>query len=340
MKLFTLIALPVLLLSLFLINKDATDSKRERQKGVCWVGTREPVVQEDIDKLKLVGVTWISQTPFGWQQLPGDTSLLFEKNTQRKPWWGESFEGIAATTRLAKAANIKTILKPHIWLRQSWPGEIEMTSDEDWKKWFKHYNDFIMSYAELAQQEQIEILCIGTELQKTIHRPEWFEVIENVRSVYTGKLTYAANFNEFERVPFWKMLDFIGIQGYFPLTKNSHPTVTEVAAGWEQPLKQIEALHRKIRKPVIFTELGYKSTHDATIEPWAWPDTEHHEKISDATQANAYEAFFKKCWDKSWMEGVYFWKWYPQGARRNASIDFTPQGKPAEVVMKEWFSQQ
>jgi hypothetical protein len=340
MKLFTLIALPVLLLSLFLINKDKANSGDEKQKGVCWVGTPQPVVPEDINKLASVGVTWISQTPFGWQQQINDTTLLFEKSTQRKPWWGESYEGIATTTRLARVANIKTILKPHIWVRQSWPGEIEMNNEEAWKKWFKHYNDFIMSYAELAQQEQIEILCIGTELQKTIHRPEWFEIIKNVKSVYKGKLTYAANFNEFENVPFWRALDFIGIQGYFPLTKNSHPSVAEVAAGWEQPLKQIEALHKKIKKPVIFTELGYKSTHDATIEPWTWPGNEHHEKISEVTQANAYEAFFQQCWGKNWIAGVYFWKWYPQGARRNAAIDFTPQGKPAETVMKEWFSQQ
>ena len=340
MKLLTFIALPALLLSLLLMNKGKTDSAREKQKGVCWVGTPQPVVQEDLDKLKSLGVTWISQTPFAWQQQPGDTSLLFEKKTQRKPWWGESYEGIATTSRFAKAANIKTILKPHIWLRQSWPGEIEMASEEAWEKWFKQYSDFIMSYAALAQQEQLEILCIGTELQKTIHRPEWLEIIKNVRGVYKGKLTYAANFNEFESVPFWSALDYIGVQAYFPLTKNSHPTVTEVAAGWEQPLKQIEALHKKTQKPVIFTEIGYKSTHDATIEPWTWPGNEDHEKISDVTQANAYEAFFQQCWGKSWIAGVYFWKWYPQGARRNGAIDFTPQGKPAEKIMKEWFSQQ
>lgn len=340
MKLFTLIALPALLLSLFLINKEDDHNWRERQKGVCWVGTPQPVLQEDVDKLKSIGVTWISQTPFAWQQQVNDTSLFFEQNTQRKPWWGESYEGIATTTRFAKSSGMRTVLKPHIWLRQSWPGEIVMTNEENWDKWFKQYAKFIMTYAELAQKEQIEILCIGTELQKTIHRKEWYDLIKNVRSVYKGKLTYAANFNEFENVPFWRELDFIGIQAYFPLTKDPNPTLEDVMKGWQQPLQQIEAVHKKFDKPVIFTELGYKSTADATVEPWEWPSAEHQESISDTIQAIAYEAFFKKCWDKKWMEGVYFWKWYPHGGRRNTAVDFTPQGKPAEGVMKDWFSKQ
>jgi hypothetical protein len=39
-----------------------------------------------------------------------------------------------------------------------------------------------------------------------------------IRKIYTGKLTYAANWDDFDKVPFWKELDYIGIDAYFPLS--------------------------------------------------------------------------------------------------------------------------
>lgn len=337
MRLFTLILVPILLLAIFIVNGSKESIIIEKQKGICWVGTPQAISQSDVSALASAGITWMSQTPFAWQQNPGDTIIHFEKKSGRKPWWGESYEGIATTTRYAKQSSIKTIIKPHIWLRDSWPGEIEMKDETAWKQWFKNYSEFMISYAALAEAEQVEMLCIGTELQKTVHRPEWFSLIKEIRSIYNGKLIYAANFNEFENVPFWNELDFIGIQAYFPLTTNENPSVAELVEGWQTPLTQLKALHDRIQKPIIFTEIGYKSTLDATINPWLWPTQGDLAKASEQVQATAYEAFFRACWHQSCLAGVYFWKWYPQGSRRNAAIDFTPQGKAAEHVMKQWF---
>ena len=60
----------------------------------------------------------------------------------------------------------------------------------------------------MAEEEKVDIFCIGTELEKFIeHRPAyWRELIAEVRKVYKGKLTYAANWDEYKRVPFWDAL--------------------------------------------------------------------------------------------------------------------------------------
>lgn len=93
----------------------------------------------------------------------------------------------------------------------------------------------------------------------------------------------------------------------------------------------------KYNKEVIFTELGYKSTEDAGIEPWRWPQHIDKEAVCTETQANCYEAFFRSLWNKNWVAGVYFWKWYPTLPSRPTDADFTPQRKPAEKVMAQWF---
>jgi hypothetical protein len=330
----------LLLFLSFAINQitfaQLTDGKK--QKGVCWVGGREVVTEKEIAALKRCNANWISQTPFAFQRNPNDSFLSTNFSADRV-WWGESDEGITKTTALARKAGIKTILKPHIWVGKSWPGAIEMKSDTAWQKWFRNYEKFILHYAELAEKNKIELFCIGTELHQTIKREkEWRNLIAKIRLAYNGKLTYAANFNqEYEEVKFWDALDFIGVQAYFSLTTDKSHSLNELKKGWTKPIKSIERIHKKFGKPILFTEIGYRSDTNAGIEPWVWPKENGGAEISDACQANCYRAFFETVWKQPWMAGVYFWKWYPHGANRNAAIDFTPQGKIAEKVLAENF---
>jgi len=162
-------------------------------KGLCWVAG-DSVTTHNIDHIVDVGANWISQTPFGWME--GHQSPIVRTSYDRA-WWGETDRGLRHTTELAKAQGIKTMLKPHIWLRSSegkWRSDIAMTSEADWEKWFNSYGDMMIHYAELAESCKIESLCIGTELHSTtVHRPDqWSELIKKIRKVYSGEVTYAA----------------------------------------------------------------------------------------------------------------------------------------------------
>jgi hypothetical protein len=325
---------------LLIINYSAHSqlSDDKKQKGVCWVGGREVVTEKEFSALLKCNVNWISQTPFAFQR-NANVSPLFTNFSSDHVWWGESDEGISKTTELARKAGIKTLLKPHIWVGKGWPGDIEMKSDTAWQKWFSNYEKFIVHYAQLAEKNKIEIFCIGTELHKTIGREkEWRTIIDKVKSVYKGKLTYAANFHkEYEQVKFWDALDYIGVQAYFSLTQNKDHLLSDLKKGWDAPMAAIEQVHKKFSKPVLFTEIGYRSDKKAGIEPWVWPQEKNGAEISNEAQANCYHAFFQSAWGKNWLAGVYFWKWYPHGPHRMASLDFTPQGKPAEKIVMENF---
>lgn len=332
-----------LFFSLLLISSPAYSqlSDGKKQKGVCWVGGRELVTEKEIANLLKYYVNWISQTPFAFQRDANASSLATNFSSDRV-WWGESDEGISKTTALARKAGIKTLLKPHIWVGKGWPGDIEMKSDTSWQRWFRIYEKFIVHYAELAEKNKIEIFCIGTELHKTIGKEkEWRTIIAKVRSIYKGKLTYAANFHEeYEQVKFWDALDYIGVQAYFSLTQNKEHSMKDLKRGWEVPLVSIERIHKKFSRPVLFTEIGYRSDKNAGIEPWVWPKENSGAEISNEAQANCYQAFFQSVWKKDWLAGVYFWKWYPHGPHRMAALDFTPQGKPAEKIVADNFKEK
>jgi len=304
------------------------------------------VTVADFKPLVTAHVTWISQTPFGWQPAADKPELFFRS---KGGWWGESDEGLAATTKLALADGIHTMLSPHLWLRHGregkWRSDIAMTSAADWKRWFANYEAFILHYARFAERHEIGYLVIGTELAGTLpgHEGEWRHLIELVRAVYHGRLTYAANwYQEADAVPFWDALDATGIQAYFPLSDHPDPTLAELEAAWRKRLPGLATLARRYDKPILFTEIGYRSTPDAAIDPWRWPAFSDQTKVraDDALQARCYQAFFDVVWPEPWFGGAYFWKWYPTPPHhpQRLAIGFTPQGKPALEILRQGFA--
>ena len=101
----------------------------------------------------------------------------------------------------------------------------------------------------------------------------WRSLIAQVRTVYTGQLTYAANFDNFHRVGFWDALDMVGINAYFPLTESEAlPTTEALAARWAQlgvEVQQVQAQLQVPNHPVLFTELGYIRRAGTLIAPWS-----------------------------------------------------------------------
>jgi hypothetical protein len=322
-------------------------SGTDRQRGVSWVAGPQPVTRAEVEPLLGHNVDWIVQTPFGWQD--HINSPVVHRGTGERVWWGERDEGLRITTELARELGIRTLLKPHIWLIDrsdgKWRSDIRMESEKDWQQWFASYREFILHYARFAEEHAIEALAIGTELhQSTVGREQdWRRLIAEIRNVYSGDLTYAANWwQEYEQIAFWDALDFIGIQAYFPLTDRDSPTLEQLTAGWAQHLAPIEAVQKRFDKPVLFTEIGYKGTPGTAIRPWEWPQRRPDDtvEVDLETQARCYEAFFRTFWHRPWFAGAYFWKWYPSltsHRRPPPAIDFTPQGKPAEEVMTRWY---
>ena len=61
-----------------------------------------------------------------------------------------------------------------------------MNSEEDWMLLEDSYRVFILGFAKLANDSNVSLFCIGTELEQFIvHRPEfWFQLISEVKNIY------------------------------------------------------------------------------------------------------------------------------------------------------------
>ena len=107
-------------------------------------------------------------------------------------------------------------------------------------------------------------------------------------------------------------------------------------------MEALETVHQATGKPILFTEIGYRSVAYAAAEPWRWASRDETDTMTPDfdLQARLYQAFFEQMWNEPWMAGMIVWKWHPAQSRRMArrAIDFTPQSKPAENVIGQWFN--
>lgn len=315
-------------------------------RSVTYEARREPPV-EDITAIADLGATHVTLIPFGFQQSSSAREIRYNPEAR---WYTESDAGIKTISRWARDAGLEVIIKPHIWVGRyngegDWRDKISFESEDDWAAWESSYKSFILHYAGLAQAVDADIFVIGTELAAVARtRPQfWRNIIKDVRSAFDGQLSYAANWwEEYEHVTFWDDLDYIGVQAYFPIYEgNERPDVPMLVAGWDRHAKHLEALSNKYKRPVLFTEIGYRSVAHAPARPWEWAPRRNEasdEVPDDAMQQDLYAAMFDAVWHQPWFAGAILWKWHASTETRQRPTDFSPQNKPAELLIRERFN--
>ena len=284
-----------------------------------------------------INATWVANIPFGF--IPKNSaSVRYNKEWQ---WYGEKTGGIIESINLAKEQGLKVLLKPHLWIHDIWVGNLDFDNAKDWKSFESSYSNFILHYAQIADSMKVEAYCIGVELRKIAkQRPLfWNKLIDSVRTIYSGKLTYAANWDNYETIPFWSKLDYIGIDAYFPVSEEKTPSVKSCYEGWGSNFKKIKALSKKVNKKVIFTEFGYRNVDFTGTKPW---EDSRLSMFNTEGQNNAYQAIFDRFWHESWFEGGFLWKWYPNHSQAGGKENnrFTPQNKPVEGIITEQYGKE
>ena len=309
-------------------------------RGMSVFGWQEDNT-EGIEALVKANVEWVAVVPFIWQENEKSSEVASKRDdgifTRRDSLFIKTINNL-------HDKGIYVHLKPHLWLGEGWRANLNYKSTTEWDTWFATYCSRMLHYAKLAQLTKAELFCVGTELKTSIKaQPKaWAALIKEIRKVYSGKLTYAANWHdEYEYITFWNQLDYIGIQAYFPLTKNENPDLESIKQGWQPHLKTLANLSEKEDRPILFTEVGYKSEAGATIRPWEWDESFDilYKKKSDQTQLLAFEALFQELWNQPWFAGVYIWEWNTRSKASNAATDlnFSPRFKPAENIIAKWF---
>jgi hypothetical protein len=156
-----------------------------------------------------------------------------------------------------------------------------------------------------------------------------------VRKTFHGQLTYSANWDHYTTIPFWNQLDLMGMNCYYKLGPNSKVTVADINQRWAGIQSSIMTFARKIDKPVIMLEVGWCSMENAASEPWDY--TQYTVPLDLDIQKRLYESYFQTWYGKKGFGGFMMWSWTPN-ASGPEDRGYTPEGKPAEKVLRQWLA--
>ena len=331
------------------------------------IGTAAPFPLEGA-ALKCKGVAYLSYAPNEYASAGSNSSLNALKNT------GANYVSVLVTQYLSNstsnaiffgpnqtptdasvidaindihARGMGVMLKPQLYCEDG-QGQNDLAPTNP-AAWFASYSTFINHYAQIAQKNHVELFCVGCELDHldtSTYYSNWRTVISGVRAIYYGPLTYAADWSTYARIPFWGALDYAGIDAYFPLSNAKTPSVADLVGGWSHYVdddgthnwtNEIETWQATVHKPVIFTEIGYRSIDYAAKNPGNWEETGVYNANG---QANCYEAALQVFANKPWFAGMFWWGWTPNPKAGGAGdTGYTPQNKPAQSVLTaDWLS--
>ena len=304
----------------------------QKVNGANLVSPPSLVAQNTVASVKQINANWVAIVPYAFTK-GHKPEVYFNTNFQ---WWGEKLEGTQQLIKYAKNEGLKVMLKPHIWVKgDGWAGDYTLKSETEWKLFEQQYSNYALAYAKIAQQHHVELFCMATEFRQVVkERPQfWCTLIQKIRKIYKGKLTYAANWDNYQNVSFWNELDYIGIDIYFPLSKEKTPTVEELNKLWIPIRNQLKAFTNVYKKPILFTEYGYKSADYSTAGHWKTDGSEIYNAIA---QKNAYQSLYEGFWNKKWIAGGFLWKWHLTPTQHK-NTQFTPQLKPVSSVIKKYY---
>jgi hypothetical protein len=310
----------------------------QKQKGISyaswWPGQySHPDADLALAKLADTGANWVSLIVTQYQDNINSTDI---NATTATPTDADLIHVILQAHDLG----LMVMLKPHVDLANDpthWRGQIgEEFSETEWATWFSSYQMFINHYAQLAQTHGVDQFSVGTELTATQSREaNWRAVISELRNIYSGPLTYAANHGSENDVTWWDAVDYIGVDAYYPLTDKNDPTVAELIAAWQPRISSLENLASVWNKSIIFTEIGYRSQDGTNQRPW---DTQGGGTVDLQEQADSYRAAFESLSHQPWFAGMHWWAWRTDPFQGGPCDDGrTPYDKPAEDVLRYWY---
>jgi hypothetical protein len=286
---------------------------------------------EKLREIRALGATHVLYLTHWWQ----DHSRATEIGPDPEKTLPD--ERLRALVALARAAGLKVFLMPILGLKRKRPMEWRgVIQPRDPAAWRRSYSRFLLHHARLAAEAGVDLLAVGSELSSFDgDRAFWRRLVGRVRRVFSGALTYSANWDRYESVRFWDLLDYVGISAYFEVGRSLERLTEEaVAERWEEVRSRLAAFHRHLRRPVplLFTEIGYPSRRGGCTFPW---NGSLGTPVDVEEQHLCYRAAARAWIGAPFLGGVFFWIWWDDGGPRDGG--YTPRGKPALEVVRRWF---
>ncbi|MEO6891903.1 MAG: hypothetical protein ABI456_20040 [Ktedonobacteraceae bacterium] len=312
------------------------------EKGIIYprwnvdsYGSHDSVWQGSLSTIKTqTAAQWIEITVLFSQTSSNATTLQQDPSTP-------SVAAFTSGVRKARALGYHVFFVPLMTVRQpeGWSGSIVLHTLQQQQAWFNSYWHMISPYAQAAQDNGVEQMAIGTELQwlqQNAPATLWNQLIARVHSVFTENLTYDMNWSSLDQpMKDWlknPALTMIGVSVYIPLVQTPiRVAPQDMVSLWRYNIKtKLDTLATQVGKPVLISEIGYRNSADALYRTW---EATSKAPADPAEQAGAYQAALSNTTPDPQIAGSFFWAW-------DNAAGHSIKGLPAVQVLHQWYSAQ
>ncbi|HXS17776.1 MAG TPA: hypothetical protein VN764_11335 [Polyangiaceae bacterium] len=294
---------------------------------------------EMLDEVARLGGNWISLTAFA--RMADNKSVGIDAAFEQP--WSVTRQAILRSVQLAHARGFRVFLVPHLWLESGqWRAEMAHASPARFLQFARNYTQLVLPWAKLAEEAGVDLFAVGVELRSwvtTSRAGSFVELIAEVRDVYHGPITYAANWDDVDDTVVWGELDVIGINAFYPLHWEDNASYAQVEAGGYRVRAQVEALAQRYERSVVFSEFGYTTRKNTEIKPWLWPEELGRVTRDEDAQERAYEALLGAMHEAPGFNGTFVWRMYADPADLSQEPDwgFSPWGKRAAGQLRRTY---
>jgi len=280
----------------------------------------------EVLEMKDIGIEWVGVNIW-WFQDNISSTTIYPKD------WTDTALNITSFFDYIHAQGMKVLFKPMLNSGdQIWRSYIEASTE-----WIAAYAEFIKYAAEIAENGSAEVFSIGCEMGNwQVHEVDVVALIAEVRQIYSGKLTYAANHDSFWYINFWDKLDIIGVDAYFSFTLSYDPSLQDMIDVWDGFYDDLTKFQRKWNKPIFFIELGCQNRDGCNIAP---NDVKFNLNQDEEEFQMYYKSLFEsKIWTAPWFKGTYWWMWDCRVIDELTDTGFSPQLPIIKSTIHNYYS--
>lgn len=295
-----------------------------------WTGVRgtwkTTEAENSMSEMVKLGVNWTAIALSAVQDHPQATTIHYKDEPT------VTDDEVRHAIQQAKQLGLKVCLKPVVnctdgtWRAHIGFFDMDVPGEPTWTKWFASYTEFMLHYAQMAEDTGCEMICIGCEMVQADKREQdWRDLIGKIRAVYSGLITYNCDKYQESYLTWWDAVDMISSSGYYPIDS------------WDEQLERIEAVVSRHNKPFFFMEAGCPSRVGSSKLPNDWS---FQGGPSEDEQAAYYKVMFDKCEKKDWMQGFMLWDWPAKLYEKHeasSNDDYCMYGKKAEAIVASYY---
>jgi hypothetical protein len=297
------------------------------QWGTTAYSKQDANWQKGLQEIKQLHARWVTMTLPLHMTGPQATQVQTRADT---PTSQALQEGIMQAHQLG----FHVFVTPLVTLdgSQSWAGYISFYSAWQAQAWFASYWQVLQPYVRVLAQEHVEMFSIGSEYDRLEDESpaQWKQLIQEIRAVFSGKLIYGINWSSFTRpLPSWLgNLDTVGCSTYFSVTTTLQRLTEHQAIDlWKSNVQsQLDLNAQRVGKPIVITEIGYRSGSTAGYLPYIG---ERQEPRDDQEQAILYNAAMQNLSTDQNISGIFWWAW--------STPPFAPSENATAQVLTRWF---